>query len=213
MDIDCIIGMSLDGRMDWIVNPEIISEIYYSYVMKRQYDAVICGSSTMLQAHYDENVEMKYSNQTLVVVDSQGKIDNWEIIKKQAYWNEHPIVLCSENTLGDYLKYVKKCGITAIIQGKKKVDLIKSINTLSDYGINSMRVDSGGILLGQLIRCNIVKQIQVIISPQLTGGLTPKSIFVADDLSNDKGVKKLKLHNNTIIKDNYVLLEYEILAS
>jgi hypothetical protein len=63
MRIDCIIGMSLDARVDWIKNPQELQEIYYGIVIQSQYDGIICGSKTILDATYDKKNTEKYSHQ------------------------------------------------------------------------------------------------------------------------------------------------------
>lgn len=193
MKIDCIIGMSLDARIDWIQSIEELQEIYYGIVMKSTYDAMICGSTTMLKAHYDENNTVKYSNQTLIVIDSKGKITNWPIIKKQAWWNSKPIVLCSNATPSGYLNTLKEHQVEYIITGEDNIDLSESIKILENqYQIKTLRIDSGGILLGKMLREKLVNRITTVIVPQLTGGSSPKTIYTADDLTNSNDVVALQ---------------------
>ena len=211
MLIECIIGMSLDARIDWIKDTNKLQEIYYGLVMKKEYDAMICGSTTMLKASYDENNTTKYSNQTLVVIDSDGKIKNWRIIKRQAWWNSDPIVLCSKKTSEEYLSYMEKEKMKVIISGETKVDIKSAINTLeADYNISRMRIDSGGILLGKMLKEKLVNEITTIVIPQLTGGLSPKSIYVSDDLTSIDEIVDLKLKDIQAIAEDYVILSYEV---
>ena len=211
MKIDCIVGMSLDARIDWIKSIQELQEIYYGIVMKSTYDAMICGSTTMLKAQYDENNTAKYSSQTLIVIDSEGKVSNWPIIKKQAWWNDNPIVLCSNNTPKTYLKTLEEHHIKYLITGRDKIDLSESVKILENKNnIKTLRIDSGGILLGKMIREKLVNRITTVIVPQLTGGNSSKSIFTADDLTNIDDVTVLKLLSIQQIKENYVVLEYEI---
>lgn len=211
MQIECIIGMSLDARIDWIKNPQELQDIYYGIVMQSRYDGMICGSTTMLKASYDENTTVKYSDQQLIVVDSGGKIRNWPVIKKQAWWNETPIVLCSNTTTPEYLNQLEKEQVNYLITGKHKVDLKEAVTVLEkDYGIHRLRIDSGGRLLGQMLREKLVHAITTIIMPQMTGGMTPQSIFVAEDLESLEGVISLKLKDYQIVKDHYVVLNYEL---
>ena len=211
MRIDCVIGMSLDARIDWIKNPQELQEIYYGIVMQSQYDGMICGSSTMLNATYDENNTAKSSDQQLIVIDSGGKIKNWPIIKKQAWWNDKPIVFCSEETKPDYLKQLEDENIKYIIAGEHKVELKEALSLVEkEYGIQTLRIDSGGRLLGHMLRKQLVNNITAIIIPQMTGGMTPQSIFVADDLNNIDGVISLKLKDCRTIKEKYVVINYEV---
>ncbi len=212
MFIESIMGMSLDARIDWLSNVNDLQEIFYGIVMQYNYDAMLCGSTTMLKAQYDENNNVKYSNQTLVVVDSEGKINNWQTIRKQAWYNDNPIVLCSNTTPIEYIKNLEKMNISYIISGERKVDLVESINILeSKYNIKKMRIDSGGVLLGKMLRKKLVNKITTVITPQLTGGNTPQSIFCEEDLKTIDEVIHLKLESYRQVKDNFMVLTYNIM--
>jgi 2,5-diamino-6-(ribosylamino)-4(3H)-pyrimidinone 5'-phosphate reductase len=213
MNVDCIIGMSLDGRIDWIKDTETLQETYYGLVMTKHYDAVLCGSNTMLQAQYDENNTRKYSDQTLIVVDSKGRIHNWNIIKKQAWWNDTPIVLCSKQTPQAYLDSLKKENVHYIITGTEHIEINEAIRILEEtYGISSLRIDSGGVLLGKMLRNKSVNTVTAIIAPQLTGGTTPKTIFVDSDVCDEAEITNLKLVKSVVLKNDFVALSYEIKA-
>ena len=204
------IGCSLDGRIDWL-KPD--NFLYYRIIQGWQVDAMISGSNTMQVAEMamDEEIE-KLEDQYLVVVDSRGKIDNWDVIKRQAYWNDTPIVLCSERTPQVYLDRLAENGINALIHGEDRVDLRAALGELqARYDINSVRVDSGGGLAGALLRQGLVDEVSVIISPQLTGGISPKSIFVAPDLSSMEGVIDLQLIRHEVLDENYVHLYYRVI--
>ncbi|MDD3656734.1 MAG: dihydrofolate reductase family protein [Atribacterota bacterium] len=211
MRIDCIIGMSLDARIDWIKNPQELQEIYYGIVIQSQYDGIICGSTTILDATYDENNTEKYSHQQLIVIDSKGKIKNWPIIKKQAWWNDKPIVFCSKETKTDYLNKLEEEDINYIVTGEHRVKLKDSLLIVEKkYGIQTLRIDSGGSLLGHMLREQLVDNIVTIIVPQMTGGMSPKNIFVANDLDNIDGVISLKLKDCKVIKKQYVVIKHEV---
>jgi 2,5-diamino-6-(ribosylamino)-4(3H)-pyrimidinone 5'-phosphate reductase len=166
----------------------------------------------MLNAIYDQNNEAKYSNQQLIVIDSGGKINNWSVIKKQAWWNDKPIVLCSSETSPDYLKRLEENNIKYIITGDNKIDIKEALKIVEkEYKIKTLRIDSGGRLLGQMLRKNLVNEITVLIIPQMTGGIIPNNIFIADDLKNINEVISLKLKECRTINEQYVLINYEIL--
>jgi 2,5-diamino-6-(ribosylamino)-4(3H)-pyrimidinone 5'-phosphate reductase len=203
------IGCSLDGRIDWL-KPD--NFIYYRLIQGWNVDAMISGSRTILAAEmFDDPDITKLSNQYLVVVDSKGRINNWEIIKRQAYWNDTPIVLCSDATPKAYLNRLNDQKIHSLIHGIDHVDLAPALEDLHElFGIQVLRVDSGGILAGVLLRENLVDEVSILYSPQLTGGQSPKSIFVAPDLTSFSGVIDLQLLEHQVIDDNYVHLRYKI---
>ncbi len=203
------IESSLDGRIDWL---KFDNFVYYRIIKDWDVDGMISGSNTMLAAEMSDDTGIaKLSDQYLVVVDSKGKINNWDIIKRQAYWNDQPIVLCSEKTPKRYLRYLSDLQIHTIIHGKDQVDLTASLEAIQEkFGINVLRVDSGGILSGVLLRQGLIDEVSVVVSPQLTGGLTPKSIFVASDLTSFDDVIDLELLNYEVIDQNYVHMYYRV---
>ncbi|MBN1409703.1 MAG: RibD family protein [Spirochaetales bacterium] len=204
------IGSSIDGRIDWL-KPD--NFLYYRLIRDRKFDAMISGSNTMLQAEMslDENIE-KLDNQYLVVVDSRGRIKNWDVIKRQAWWNDTPIVLCSKSTPEDYLNRLKEQNINyLIVGGDTQVDLksaLKELNT--QFKINTIRIDSGGILAGVLLRESLVDEISLLLSPQLTGGMSPKTIFTAPDLESAEKVIDLELASTQNLENDYVWLQYKV---
>ncbi len=58
--------------------------------------------------------------------------------------------------------------------------------------MQTLRVDSGGTLNGVLLRAGLVDEISLLIQPELVGGTSPRTVFVAPDLTTQKGVIGLK---------------------
>ena len=212
------IGISLDGRIDWgggADNP------YYELVEQFEADTDISGSNTILKAQFPDDPQKalgplyddwikKPARPLHVIVDSKGRINNWEIIKKQPWWKGY-ISLCSEGTPKTHLEYLKQSGIHYIIAGKQNVDLRIALEKLNiQFGTKRVRVDSGGILNGVFLREGLVDEVSVIVSPSLVGGITPKTMFVAQDLETEEGVIALTLVNVEKIRDRYVWLRYKV---
>ena len=205
------IGCSLDGRIDWLKPDHFL---YYRVIQNWQMDAMLSGSNTMLTAEMDLSAKIeKLDQQYLVVVDSKGRIENWEVIKRQAWWNETPIVLCSQSTPQDYLKKLSRHGVHVLVHGEEHVDFSSALPALFDrFEIETLRVDSGGVLAGVLLRQGLVDEVSVLISPQLTGGRSPRSIFVADDLTSLEGVVDLKLIHYDVLDEDYLHLHYLVVG-
>lgn len=204
------IGCSLDARIDWL-KPD--NFIYYRVIQSWKVDAMISGSHTILAAEMSDDPNItKLSDQYLVVVDSKGRINNWEIIKRQAYWNDTPIVLCSQDTPIAYLDRLNDLQIHSLIHGVGHVNLAPALEDLHElFGIEVLRIDSGGILAGVMLREKLVDEVSIVYSPQLTGGQSPKSIFVAPDLTSISDVIDLRLLEHQVIDDNYVHLRYKVI--
>ena len=213
-------GVSLDGRIDF-GSGNVDMGMYYSLAASWNADAMLSGSNTMLVASPPEKwpdpatfeKPEKYhplAVPLLVVVDSKGRIRNWNYIRSVPFY--HSIaVLCSKATPKDYLDYLTRLEIDYIIAGNDHVDLKESLEALNDrFGVKSIRVDSGGILIGALLRAGLVDEFSVLLDPCLVGGTSPSSIFNAQDLSSAEGIIKLRLIHMEQLKDDVIWLKYDI---
>ena len=184
-------------------------------------DTDISGSNTILKAQFSDDPQKELGQiyadwikkpirPRFAIVDSKGRIKNWEIIKKQPFWKGY-ISLCSQETPKAHLEYLEELGIRYIIAGGHNVDLRVALEKLNaQFGTQKVRVDSGGILNGVLLREGLVDEVSVIISPSLVGGISPKTMFVAPDLESEEGVISLILVHIEKIRDRYVWLRYKV---
>jgi 2,5-diamino-6-(ribosylamino)-4(3H)-pyrimidinone 5'-phosphate reductase len=78
------------------------------------------------------------------------------------------------------------------------------------YGVKSVRVDSGGVLNGVLLRAGLVDEVSVLVQPCLVGGTTTRSLFVAPDLAATEGVVRLKLAHVEPVRDDALWLRYKV---
>jgi 2,5-diamino-6-(ribosylamino)-4(3H)-pyrimidinone 5'-phosphate reductase len=213
------IGTSVDGRIDWGVGDE---GLYYELAARFNADAMLTGSRTMLVAYAaqdipqedDEPLESRELHPLhvplLVVVDSRGQVRGWSQIKKEPYWR-NAMALCSRSTPKEYLDYLQKRHVEYVVTGDDRVDLRAALEELNArYGVKTVRVDSGGILNGALLRAGLVDEVSVLIGPCLVGGTTPRSIFVAPDLTSAEGVIPLKLIHMEAVRGDIIWLRYEV---
>lgn len=213
------IGVSLDGRIDY---SKLKDSPYYEIVPRLKADADLSGSRTMLNSFTPDDPQSAFGVEydtwinnpkraMLVVVDSQAQIKNWSLIIRQPWWRDH-IAFCSQATPESHLEYLKDLGVKTIVHGQHNVDLRRALNELHlRFGVNTVRVDSGGLLNGVLLRAGLVSQVSVVINPELVGGISPRSMFVASDLTSELGVIPLKLQHMENIRGDYVWLVYKVL--
>jgi 2,5-diamino-6-(ribosylamino)-4(3H)-pyrimidinone 5'-phosphate reductase len=195
-------AISADGRTDWFT-PDI--ERFYDLTSTWTEDATLAGSETLLAAYQgveipeDSDFTSEYtgiskddSRPILVVPDSRGRLRFWNLLKKEEYW-KGIVVLCTQKTPEKYLQYLKGKNIEVIIAGEDKVDFRAALEELNTrFGVNTVRVDSGGTLNGVLLRAGLVNEVSILIHPFLVGGTSPHSIFKAPDLDSKDGVIPLK---------------------
>jgi len=213
------IGMSVDGRIDWGVGDE---GLYYELAARFNADAMLTGSRTMLAAYStqdtphegEEPLESRELHPLhvplLVIVDSRGQIRGWSQIKREPYWR-NAMALCSRSTPQQYLDYLQKRRVEYIVTGEDHVDLRAALEELNaHYNVKTVRVDSGGILNGVLLRAGLVGEVSVLLGPCLVGGTTPRSMFVAPDLTSSDGVIPLKLTHVEKMRGDIIWLRYEV---
>jgi 2,5-diamino-6-(ribosylamino)-4(3H)-pyrimidinone 5'-phosphate reductase len=211
-------AVSVDGRIDWF-SADI--ELFYELVSGWKEDATMAGSETLLKAYQDNNetaeegsddmpVEKDESKPLLVVPDSRGRIHNWKQLKREYYWRD-AVALVSNTTPREYLDYLRKEGVEYIMAGDDHVDFRSALEQLNEkYGVELIRVDSGGTLNGVLLRAGLVDEVSVLIHPALVGGTKPQSMYRAPDLTSADGVIPLKMINIQKAKDDIIWLMYEV---
>lgn len=212
------IGASVDGRIDWGMCP---NNPYYDVIRSFQADVDLTGTGTMLAAPVPDDPQAVFgelyeewgklpARPRLAIVDSRGLVRNWELLKKQPWWSGQ-VALCSEATPREHLDYLKDVEIDTVIAGPEKVDLRQALEELNTrYGARTVRLDCGGILNGVLLRAGLVTDVSVIVNPCLVGGTTPRTMFVAPDLSSEEGVVRLKLSSVERLNEEFVWLRYVV---
>lgn len=214
--------VSLDGRTTGF-NADL--ELYYELASKLKADAVLMGSETVLTGFeaqpfqaFQENkedfkpreVDPADERPLLVVPDSRGQVRIWSKVLEMPYMRD-VLVLCSRSTPQEYLDFLDERYVKYLIIGYQKVDLgfaLEELNT--QFGVKSVRVDSGGILNGVLLREGLVDEVHVFIHPELVGGTSPSSIYKAPDLESDEDTIPVFLTGLEKLKNDIVLLKYRI---
>lgn len=214
-------AVSLDGRMDGGVG-EATMGLYYGLAASWNADAMLSGSNTMLAAFAGQEdlpdadaspgekelhpLAVPY----LVIVDSRGRIKNWRMIQAQPFWRE-AVALCSQATPRAYLDDLERGGVQYIIAGEEGVNFALALEELNRrFGIRRVRVDSGGVLNGVLLRAGLVDEVSLLLSPLLVGGESPRSIFVAPDLTTSDQAIPLQLAHFEQVEENLLWLRYRV---
>jgi len=210
-------AMSLDGRMDWF--PADVG-LYYEIASRWKVNAMLSGADTIIagseqmaahEADPDPSVENgEFRRPLLVVTDSQGRVADWRPWLKAPYWR-HIIVMCSSATPKGYISKLGKAGVGHIVAGKDRVDLKASLEILcKDHGVRTVRLDSGGRLNGAMLRAGLVDEVSILVHPALVGGTSQRSVFIAPDLKDGKGVIPLEIKHVERLRGGYVWLRYKV---
>lgn len=203
-------AVSVDGRMDRL---RIDMERYYSLLPTWKEDCTLCGSETVLQAglsEWEHDGSSDPSNPLLAVVDGRGRFSGWDRVAPSPYWSKG-VALSTKRTPEEHLEIVRSKGADVIITGDEHVDLRAALMELSSrYGVKTVRVDSGGTLNGVLLRAGLVNEVSILVHPQVIGGRSPSSAFIADDLGDDEQVSEAELMSVDKLDGGLVWLRYRL---
>jgi 2,5-diamino-6-(ribosylamino)-4(3H)-pyrimidinone 5'-phosphate reductase len=212
-------AVSLDGRT---IGLDVDKELYNEIASKWDLDAVLMGSNTVLAELNAKPGEVRGEGKKpqidpdderplLVVPDSRGQIRVWDEVREMPYFRDI-LVLCSRSTPQEYLDFLEERYVKHMVIGYQEVDLGAALNELNvQFGVKSLRVDSGGVLNGVLFREGLVDEVNVLIHPELVGGKSSSSIFPASELNPSGGsTVQLVLVHVENLKANFVWLQYRV---
>jgi 2,5-diamino-6-(ribosylamino)-4(3H)-pyrimidinone 5'-phosphate reductase len=216
-------AVSLDGR---ITGFDADVELYYELAAQWDLDAVLMGSNTILtgfgvkpgetleesEESFKPRVKDPEDKRPLLVVpDSRGQIRVWSELVKMPYIRD-VLVLCSRSTPSEYLNFLDDRYIDYLVVGYQHVDLENALEELNTkFGVKKVRIDSGGILNGVILRAGLVDEVHLLIHPELVGGTTNNSIFQTSDLGDVDVPIKLQLDSVEKVKEDIIYLKYKVL--
>ena len=213
---------SLDGR---ITGFPADLELYYALAAQWNPDAILFGSETVLAAARDNPaLEVPPEHEEifrppdgspdprplLVIADSRGRVRCWDALRKWPYMRD-VLALCSTSTHQEYRDYLQERRIGAIVAGDDHIDMRLALETLNhDYGVNTVRVDSGGTLNSVLLKAGVIDEVSVLIHPFLAGGLPDPTMFDPQKAGfSDLQVPLTHLHTE-VLGNGIIWLRYSI---
>ncbi|NPV09523.1 MAG: RibD family protein [Anaerolineae bacterium] len=212
--------VSLDGRIEGFpADPAL----YYSLAGRWNVDAHLTGADTLLSGDQPlqpdgeaecagPEPEPNDTRPLLVVTDSRGRIRHWQQLRSMPYWRGQ-VALCSRATPEEYLDYLRRSRVHAIIAGEDRVDLRAALEELTrHFGVRLVHADSGGTLTAALLSGGLVQEISLLLSPYLVGGTEPRPLFRSVDPGPLGSAIGLRLVQVEQLPGDVVWLRYEIAA-
>ena len=216
------IATSLDGR---IMNFPANLELYYGLAATWNPDAILFGSETVLAAVREnpslevppEHAEMftppeeaEDTRPLLVIADSRGKVRCWDAIRTWPYMRDL-LAFCSSATPKEYLDYLAQRRINAIIAGSDRIDMREALTELDrQYGVKTLRVDSGGTLNSVLLKAGVVDEVSVLIHPFLAGGRADPTMFDPEKAGFPDLQVPLHLIRSEVVGDGLIWARYSL---
>ena len=215
--------MSLDARMDGL---DVDMSRFYTLAGTWREDCTLAGSETLLVgmpelADPAEPIAPEPADggsgaggapahaPLLAVVDSRGRLPGLSRLRAQPYWRD-VVALCSERTPATHLELLRATGVSAVVAGEEAVDLRRALEVLADvHGVQTVRVDAGGALIGALLRQGLVNEVSVVVEPRLVGGESHRWLVRAPD-AGPADVVSLALRELERLDDGAIWLRYDV---
>jgi len=212
-------SISLDGSFtDFEVNMGLHYQIAGAY----NADASLIGSNTIKTGVEMEGEEILPENEAdftkqdrssdlpyWVIVDTKGITQGLLHICRRFEFCRDVIVLISQQTNDDYVRYLKERNYDYIVCGNEHVDYKKALDVLNtQYGIKTVLIDSGPTLNGVLLGEGLIDEMSLLVSPVLVGDKSGKLLA---HLNTGNMNIDLKLSACEIMEKELVLLRYEVL--
>jgi 2,5-diamino-6-(ribosylamino)-4(3H)-pyrimidinone 5'-phosphate reductase len=207
---------------EWPSFDEFLGTYYGKAAVFRE-DASLCDTETILKAfEWGDDVSpdepsgssIPVAGDTrplLIIPDGLGRVRIWKWLLTQLNWRAG-VALCSMSTPREHLDCLDSHGINRVVAGADRVDLRAALEELNQrFGVERVRVDSGGALNGALLRAGLVNEVSLMIVPVLAGGEAHVSFFRAPKLEGVEGLIDMKLLHVERLENDVVWLRYDVL--
>ena len=203
-------AVSVDGSIEGF-EPDM--GLFYQIAGRTAEGATLCGCDTMLAAEADDAADVAPLGEPeegdtrplMVVVDSRGRFRGYRSVMEFGAWRK-AIALCTPQTPTEHLEYLERAGVESFTSGDEHVDLAAALEWLNErFGVQIVRVESGGLLNGALLAAGLADEVQLLIQPLLTGA--GRSMYRPEM----PGRVELRLVGTEEFESGAVLLRYEVL--
>jgi 2,5-diamino-6-(ribosylamino)-4(3H)-pyrimidinone 5'-phosphate reductase len=99
----------------------------------------------------------------LAVVDGRARVREWDALRDVGHWSGVLALRASGSPdRGE--------GVAQLVAGTERVDLAAALAALAgEHGARTVRVDSGGALIGALLAAGLLDEVSLLVHPLLAG--------------------------------------------
>jgi 2,5-diamino-6-(ribosylamino)-4(3H)-pyrimidinone 5'-phosphate reductase len=102
----------------------------------------------------------------LAVIDGRGRVTAWDALREAGHWSD-VLALHARATP----PRPADRGVEELVLGEQRVDLAAALRELAGRaGVETVRVDSGGGLIGALLQGRLLDEISLLVHPCLAAG-------------------------------------------
>ncbi len=217
----CYMMTSVDGRIDCDMTGSLPGvEEYYPLLDELNFDACISGRVTaeleMAEAgrfstdtHTPVLVETVSNKATTgekleIIADTKGTL----LWKDNAAYDEHVLILTSEQVSREYLAYVDEKGISYIATGKERIDLARAMEILADtFGVRRVGVVGGAAINTAFLDAGLLDEVILLIGAGIDGRAAFPPVF---NRVENKAVTPLRLVDMKAFDSGAVCIRYQV---
>jgi 2,5-diamino-6-(ribosylamino)-4(3H)-pyrimidinone 5'-phosphate reductase len=165
------LAVSVEGAMTGF-EPDMAR--FYALATTWQEDVTLVGADTILAQEPALRSARRpgptAAGPLLAVVDGRGCVREWEALRQLGYWSE-VVALYAESTP----PRPPDSAVAELIVGFDRIDLKEALQALAARnGVEVIRVDSGGTLVGVLLEQGLVDEVSLLVHPVLVGAQAAK---------------------------------------
>jgi 2,5-diamino-6-(ribosylamino)-4(3H)-pyrimidinone 5'-phosphate reductase len=196
-------AMSADGKIDTVerqgASISSMEDKRRVLELRAEVDAVMVGGHTLLKESPKLTVKLPELEKQRV---AKGLARNPAKIGIVTVANLDPtgdfitagparkIVFTTSQTSAAQVNILKDLGVEVFVNGEKRVDLVKALETLAALGIKTVMLEGGGTLIAEFIRLGLADELRVYIAPKLFGGATAPTLVDGDGLRRERSAER-----------------------
>ncbi|UCD26685.1 MAG: dihydrofolate reductase family protein [Candidatus Bathyarchaeota archaeon] len=171
-------SISIDGSL---INFEVNMPLHYKIAGNFNSNMHLVGSNTakigidlfLKEIPQETQDDFKKPNKKGVlwaIPDTTGKMKGLLHVLRQSEYCKDAILLISEKTSKEYIRYLKERNYNYHVVGKDKCNLRQSLELLNEkYNAKTILTDTGSILSNLLIKHGLVSEISLLFHPVVVG--------------------------------------------
>ncbi len=220
--ITCYMATSIDGRIDCPMTEKLPGlDNYYPLLEAFNFDATLSGRVT---AELEIAEKGKFTPKTCVAVGkevvSNKSLDrgwletvvdtNGTLLWKNAKdYETDVVVITSEKASAEYLEYLDGKGISYIVTGKEKIDLVRAVELLAvEFGVKTLGIVGGSAINTAFLDADLLDEIVLLIGAGIDGRASFPTIFSRND-NCESTFRALKFVEAKAFETGAVLIRYK----
>jgi len=218
------VAITADGKTDTIARRGalISSPLDMMRVdqLRASSDAIMVGGHTLLGDDPRLTVKTESLRKACLAAGKEenpikvGIITNADLNRNSRFLNYGPakiVIFTTTKTAPEKIQELRDLGGNVFVTEGLRVDLEKAITQLGNLGVKELLVEGGGTLNEELLKLNLINEINIYIAPLIFGGSSAPT-FASSDGFEREYAKQLTLDSIQQYDDGGLVLRYIILT-